>query len=86
MNSNLKEERIRFYSLLMRDPGCPIPTFIIANWMWIDDAKEEDAYLRISCQASYPVYSTTVTTVENSVNLHLQPGYNNSTIILHRLH
>lgn len=69
---NLRNDRIRYYQLHMQEHNCPIINHIIANWLWIDDAREEDANLNISCQASYSLRGPV--TVEKSVSLHLQPG------------
>ena len=69
---NLRNDRIRFYQQRQQDRNCPIITYIIANWLWIDDAREEDANLDISCQASYSLGGSII--VEKSVNLSLHPG------------
>ena len=68
--TGLRNNRIRYYRLLLVSKNCPLPTYIIANWLWIDEATAEDANMDISCQASYELFGGV--TVSESTNLELQ--------------
>lgn len=73
LNGNLKENRIRFYQLLQTTAECPIPTYVISNWMVIDEATEQDASHDYSCGASYVSFPSP-RTIGTSVDYHLKAG------------
>ena len=69
INGHLKDDRVCFYQLSLYRPICPIPTYIMANWMVIGKATEEDAMLDYSCIASY---ESSNRAVEKTISLHLE--------------
>ena len=71
LNAHLKDDRVRFYQLLQYTSECPIPTFVISNWMWIDNATKADSMQNYTCRASYTSFPS-FRLVEKHFDLHLE--------------
>ncbi|XP_064383057.1 uncharacterized protein LOC135331742 [Halichondria panicea] len=70
---NTRTERVRFYSSMVTDYGCPATSRTFYSWLVIDDAQEADDLVEYRFRASVYVYDPYPHQVYNEFTLNLSP-------------